>query len=132
MLYGCGEVAFQNFYQRAWLHDPAYLKSSWQVESDKRGLPYLGSGDNLIPTIHVQDLACFVKKVAENLTNCAATCPPTPHHATPSCPRCPRQRRQLTYSDHACSTHNTNSANANASLRRRPRHHSPRHRQDHA
>lgn len=29
-------------------------------------LPFLGEGNNLIPTIHVQDLAKFVIKVAEN------------------------------------------------------------------
>jgi len=29
-------------------------------------LPYLGEGDNLIPTINVKDLVKFIIKVAEN------------------------------------------------------------------
>lgn len=53
ILYGLGELAFRNHFQAAWLQDPS-------------ALPYLGGGDNLIPTIHITDLAKFVIKVAEN------------------------------------------------------------------
>lgn len=53
-------------FKYSWLHDPAYFKSDWASELDKKGLPYIGEGDNLIPTIHISDLASFVVKVAEN------------------------------------------------------------------
>ncbi|EGR29553.1 hypothetical protein IMG5_153240 [Ichthyophthirius multifiliis] len=53
ILYGLGELAFKNHFKASWLQNPEYL-------------PYLGDGQNLIPTIHINDLAKFVIKVAEN------------------------------------------------------------------
>jgi adenylate kinase len=52
-------------FKYSWLHDPAYFNSEWASELDKKGLPYIGEGNNLIPTIHISDLANFVVKVAE-------------------------------------------------------------------
>lgn len=56
VLYGCGEITFKNHFKHAWLQNPV-------------NLPYLGDGNNKIPTIHVQDLVSFVKKVAEAPTD---------------------------------------------------------------
>ncbi|KAL4510745.1 hypothetical protein ABPG72_004899 [Tetrahymena utriculariae] len=53
ILYGLGELAFRNHFKAAWLQNPS-------------ALPYVGEGQNLIPTIHISDLAKFVIKVAEN------------------------------------------------------------------
>jgi adenylate kinase len=66
ILYGLGEETFQKHFKSAWLHDPANFDSRWGRREYQLGLPYLGEGDNLIPTIHVQDLVSFVRKVAEN------------------------------------------------------------------
>jgi len=52
ILYGKGEAIFNQHIQKAWLQDPARL-------------PYIGDGTNLLPTIHVTDLARIVKKVFE-------------------------------------------------------------------
>ena len=48
ILYGNGEEVFYNHYRQAWLQDPASLE-------------IIGDGKNRIPTIHVRDLAFFVK-----------------------------------------------------------------------
>jgi len=48
--YGNCETVFNYFFKTAWLQNPNYL-------------PYFGAGDNLIPTIHVKDLAKIVKKI---------------------------------------------------------------------
>jgi len=50
ILYGNGERIFYDHFKRSWLQSP-------------RKLPYIGKGDNLVPTIHVLDLARLVKKV---------------------------------------------------------------------
>jgi len=47
ILYGNGEETFANYFKQAWLQDPAALS-------------YIGEGKNVIPTIHVRDLAMFV------------------------------------------------------------------------
>ena len=52
ILYGKGEAIFNSHIQKAWLQDPVRL-------------PYVGDGTNLLPTIHVTDLARIVKKVYE-------------------------------------------------------------------
>ncbi len=52
-IYGCGENTFYPLFKAAWLQEPAEL-------------PYLGEGDNLIPTIHLKDLVKFVIKLAES------------------------------------------------------------------
>lgn len=52
VLYGNGERTFYDHFKRAWLQAP-------------RKLPYIGKGDNLVPTIHVLDLARLVRKVVE-------------------------------------------------------------------
>lgn len=52
IMYGGGECIFENHFKRAWLQEPA-------------SLPYVGVGKNLVPTIHVKDLARMVKKVYE-------------------------------------------------------------------
>ncbi len=52
IIYGCGENTFYPLFRAAWLQEPAKL-------------PYLGNGDNFIPTIHLKDLVKFVIKLAE-------------------------------------------------------------------
>ena len=53
VLYGSGERIFYDHFKRAWLQAP-------------RKLPMIGKGDNLVPTIHVIDLARLVKRVVSN------------------------------------------------------------------
>lgn len=53
VLYGSGERIFYDHFKRAWLQAPSKL-------------PMIGKGDNLIPTIHVVDLARLVKRVVSN------------------------------------------------------------------
>lgn len=48
--YGNGERIFYDHFQQAWIQNP-------------KALPIIGSGDNLIPTIHIIDLAGLVKRV---------------------------------------------------------------------
>jgi len=50
ILYGNGERVFYNHFKSSWLQAPA-------------NLPFIGSGDNLIPTIHVIDLARLVRRI---------------------------------------------------------------------
>ena len=52
ILYGKGEAIFNQHIKKAWLQDPVRL-------------PYVGDGNNLLPTIHVTDLARMVFKVFE-------------------------------------------------------------------
>jgi adenylate kinase family enzyme len=52
ILYGRGEAIFNSHIQKAWLQEPVRL-------------PYIGDGNNLLPTIHVTDLARMVFKVFE-------------------------------------------------------------------
>lgn len=52
IMYGMGESIFESHFKKAWLQDPAKL-------------PYIGEGKNLVPTVHVKDLARMVKKVYE-------------------------------------------------------------------
>lgn len=48
--YGNGERIFYDHFQQAWIQNP-------------RALPIIGKGENLIPTIHIIDLAGLVKRV---------------------------------------------------------------------
>lgn len=52
VLYGMGEAIFNLHFKKAWLQDP-------------QKLPIVGEGRNLVPTIHVKDLARMVKKIYE-------------------------------------------------------------------
>lgn len=52
VLYGKGEAILNNHFKKAWLQDPLRL-------------PVVGKGDNLVPTVHVTDLARMVKKIYE-------------------------------------------------------------------
>ena len=52
ILYGNGERILYDHFKRSWLQSP-------------QKLPYIGKGDNLVPTIHVIDLARLVKKVVD-------------------------------------------------------------------
>ncbi|OMJ68431.1 hypothetical protein SteCoe_34122 [Stentor coeruleus] len=52
ILYGNGEKIFEYHFKSAWLEKP-------------KRLPYLGDGENLIPTIHVKDLAKITKFVVD-------------------------------------------------------------------
>lgn len=52
VLYGVGERIFSSHFKQAWLQEP-------------RKLPYVGKGDNLVPTIHVKDLARLVRKIVQ-------------------------------------------------------------------
>jgi adenylate kinase len=52
MLYGSGERILHDHFKQAWLQEP-------------RKLPIVGKGDNLVPTIHVIDLARLVNKVVK-------------------------------------------------------------------
>ena len=51
ILYGNGEDAFYNHFKQAWAQK---LPS----------LPVIGSGDNIVPTIHIKDLSNIVKRIA--------------------------------------------------------------------
>ena len=51
--YGGCETTFNYFFKSAWLQNPIEL-------------PYYGDGTNLIPTIHIKDLARIVKRLADN------------------------------------------------------------------
>lgn len=48
--YGNGERVFYDYFQKAWIQNPPALDVS-------------GAGSNLIPTIHVMDLAALVRRV---------------------------------------------------------------------
>eukprot|EP01022_Parablepharisma_sp_SALTPOND_P027363 TRINITY_DN663_c4_g1_i1.p1 TRINITY_DN663_c4_g1~~TRINITY_DN663_c4_g1_i1.p1 ORF type:complete len:859 (+),score=160.63 TRINITY_DN663_c4_g1_i1:101-2578(+) len=50
LLYGNGEDVFYEYFKQAWLQNPEKL-------------PIIGKGGNLVPTIHVVDLARLVKRV---------------------------------------------------------------------
>jgi adenylate kinase len=52
LLYGEGERTLADHFKQAWLQSP-------------RKLPYVGKGDNLVPTIHVRDLSRLVRKVVQ-------------------------------------------------------------------
>ena len=52
IMYGMGENIFESHFKKAWLQNPEKL-------------PYIGEGKNLVPTVHVKDLARMVKKVYE-------------------------------------------------------------------
>ena len=52
ILYGKGEAIFNSHIQKAWLQDPVRL-------------PYVGDGNNRLPSIHVTDLARMVKTIYE-------------------------------------------------------------------
>ena len=53
ILYGNGEKIFEYHFKSAWLEKPYKL-------------PYVGEGENLIPTIHVRDLAKITKYVVDS------------------------------------------------------------------
>ena len=48
--YGNGERTFYDHFQKAWIQNPV-------------NLPIIGEGDNLVPTIHIIDLARLVRRV---------------------------------------------------------------------
>jgi adenylate kinase len=52
-MYGKGEQILNEHFKKGWLQEPARL-------------PYVGEGKNLVPTVHVVDLARMVKKVFES------------------------------------------------------------------
>lgn len=54
VLYGQGESVLAQHFLSAWLGEPS-------------AIPYLPPGDNLVPTIHIVDLARLVKFVIENM-----------------------------------------------------------------
>lgn len=54
--YGNGEETFYELFKQAWLQSPY-------------NLPHTGKGDNLIPTIHVIDLARLVKRIVDTKPN---------------------------------------------------------------
>ena len=51
--YGGCETTFNYFFKSAWLQNPIEL-------------PYYNEGNNLVPTIHIKDLARMVKRIADN------------------------------------------------------------------
>lgn len=52
VLYGKGEAILNDHFKKSWLQDPLRL-------------PIVGAGNNLVPTVHVTDLARMVKKIYE-------------------------------------------------------------------
>lgn len=56
--YGHGEAndVFYEFFRRSWL----------SLHPDLASLPVIGAGDNNLPTIHVKDLARFVKYLSSD------------------------------------------------------------------
>ena len=59
--YGHGEAndVFYEFFRRAWL----------SLHPDLASLPVIDSGDNYLPTIHVKDLARFVKHLSSEASH---------------------------------------------------------------
>jgi len=53
VLYGQGEAIFNSHFKNSWKQDP-------------QKLPIVGEGNNLVPTIHVTDLARMTKKIFES------------------------------------------------------------------
>lgn len=53
VLYGLGERIFYEHFKMAWLQNPMKL-------------PFIGEGDNLVPTIHVVDLARLVRRIVQD------------------------------------------------------------------
>ena len=51
--YGNGEGAFYDHFKKAWIQSPEFLH-------------VLGKGDNLIPTIHIKDLARATKRIIDD------------------------------------------------------------------
>ena len=49
--YGLGERVLNDHFKQAWLQSP-------------KALPVIGSGQNVVPTIHVLDLASLVRRIA--------------------------------------------------------------------
>lgn len=58
--YGLGESRLYELFKAAWLQNP-------------RALSYSGKGDNLIPTIHIIDLARLVRRMVQADTALAPT-----------------------------------------------------------
>lgn len=56
LLYGSGERILHDHFKQSWLQNP-------------RQLQYVGEGKNLVPTIHVKDLARLVRKVVAKRPN---------------------------------------------------------------
>lgn len=56
ILYGHGEEDLHYLFQQAWMH---------AGEAEFEGLPLIGDGKNLLPTIHVADLCSIVRAVLE-------------------------------------------------------------------
>ena len=56
--YGHGEAndVFYEFFRRAWL----------SLHPDLASLPCIGNGDNVLPTVHVKDLARFIKHLSND------------------------------------------------------------------
>ncbi|CAH8502311.1 unnamed protein product [Dicrocoelium dendriticum] len=52
LIYGCGEYIFQHFFRQAW--------------SEQSPLPIYYEGQNVLPTIHVLDLANIVQNILDN------------------------------------------------------------------
>lgn len=52
LVYGYGEELLNFHFRSAWLDDP-------------KQLPYIGEGNNIIPTIHIADLATLISKVTQ-------------------------------------------------------------------
>lgn len=57
--YGLGESRLYELFKAAWLQNP-------------RALSYSGKGDNLIPTIHIIDLARLVRRMVQAATGQSA------------------------------------------------------------
>jgi nucleoside-diphosphate-sugar epimerase len=55
-IYGCGEEIFYDYFKMAWLQDPYKI-------------PIAGDGKNFIPTIHIKDLVCGIKRIIEKKPN---------------------------------------------------------------
>jgi adenylate kinase len=56
--YGCGERSFESLFKWAWLQDPRALPTF--------PLEHLQKGKNLIPTIHIIDLARVVRRIVQD------------------------------------------------------------------
>jgi adenylate kinase len=56
LIYGFGEDILNFHLRSAWLGDPHQL-------------PYIGEGDNVIPTIHVKDLVVLIELVSKGVVD---------------------------------------------------------------
>ena len=64
VLYGNGEMDFHHLFKESWMHAGESASNS-SSSASYEGLPLLGDGKNLIPTLHVFDLVSMMRLLLE-------------------------------------------------------------------